>query len=206
MFIAIEGPDGSGKTEVAKRLAAHYRNGGHKVVSTREPGGTIMAEEIRDVLLKPRNEPFSPLTELLLFNAARVQHNNMVLRPARSEGVIVICERYFVSTYVYQCLMGGIPTQLFYDINDACHHLLPDRLIYMDVTAEESVRRQKAVTLDRMDTMFQNREDLITNYATGVQDVTRRYSIPVTYIDTTFRSPAQVADMIITSLRLPFHE
>jgi dTMP kinase len=102
MFISFEGIEGLGKTTQIKRLTAYLNDKGFGVVVTREPGGTQMGEEIRDVLLAHRHEVVTPMTELLLMFAARAQHVATIIKPALKQGSWVLCDRFLDASYAYQ--------------------------------------------------------------------------------------------------------
>jgi dTMP kinase len=102
IFVTFEGGDGSGKTTQLRRLAADLRAAGREVVETREPGGAPGAEEIRRLLLEGASGRWSPISELLLFNAARRDHLERTIRPALTHGAVVLCDRFADSTRVYQ--------------------------------------------------------------------------------------------------------
>ena len=107
LFITLEGGEGAGKSTLAQALDDRLSADGRKVLLTREPGGTAPAEAIRELLLEPgRDWEWTPLTEALLFNAARVEHLERVIRPALNDGTWVICDRFSDSTRAYQ-LAGG---------------------------------------------------------------------------------------------------
>ena len=101
-FIALEGPDGAGKSTQANALRTEITRAGLPVVLTREPGGTSIGEQIRSVVLDQSNCAMLPETEVLLYAAARAQHVGEVLRPALKSGAVVICDRYVDSTFAYQ--------------------------------------------------------------------------------------------------------
>ncbi len=102
MFITLEGPEGSGKTSQLPALAEFLRGKGYDVLVTREPGGTSVGDQIREVLMNMKNVSIVPQTEILLFQAARAQHVAEILRPALDEEKIVICDRFGDSTLAYQ--------------------------------------------------------------------------------------------------------
>lgn len=102
LFITLEGPEGAGKTTNREFLAEHLRQAGHDVVLTREPGGTPLAERIRELLLAPSDETMAVDAELLLMFAARAQHLAQVIRPALARGAVVLCDRFTDATYAYQ--------------------------------------------------------------------------------------------------------
>ena len=107
-FITLEGGEGAGKSTLQQSLAERLRAGGYKVVTTREPGGTPLAEKIRDLTLHPPGDDWSPLAEALLMNAARTDHIEKVIRPALDRGSWVICDRFSDSTLAYQSVLGGV--------------------------------------------------------------------------------------------------
>ncbi|MGE4407942.1 dTMP kinase [Pseudomonas sp.] len=102
LFITLEGPEGAGKSTNREYLAGRLRARGLDVVLTREPGGTPLAERIRELLLTPADEPMAVDTELLLVFAARAQHLAQVIRPALARGAVVLCDRFTDATYAYQ--------------------------------------------------------------------------------------------------------
>nr|WP_252193817.1 dTMP kinase [Pseudomonas sp. TAE6080] len=108
MFITLEGPEGAGKSTNREYLAERLRAEGIEVLLTREPGGTPLAEKIREVLLATGDEVMDPDTELLLVFAARAQHLAQVIRPALARGAVVICDRFTDSTYAYQGAGRGL--------------------------------------------------------------------------------------------------
>ncbi len=112
MFITFEGIEGVGKTTHLKWMAEQLQLSGISVLSTREPGGTPMGEEIRDILLAHRHERVAPLTELLLMFAARAQHVDTVIRPALERGDWVLCDRFIDATYAYQGGGRGVAIDL----------------------------------------------------------------------------------------------
>jgi dTMP kinase len=102
MFITLEGPEGSGKTSQLPALAQYLRDAGYEVVVTREPGGTAVGDQIRDVLMSLKNIAIVPRTEILLFLAARAQHVESLIRPALVADKLVLCDRFSDSTLAYQ--------------------------------------------------------------------------------------------------------
>jgi dTMP kinase len=110
-FIVVEGIDGSGKSTVAARVADALANLGRRVLRTREPGGTLLGEKIRTLLLDAKNSEMVPFTELFLYMASRAQLVDEIIRPSLRDGVDVVCDRYYYSTAAYQGAAGkvGIP-------------------------------------------------------------------------------------------------
>jgi len=113
-FIVVEGIDGSGKSTMAGHVANELRRLGREVLRTREPGGTPISEQIRALLLDPKNSAMVPFAELFLFMASRAQLVDEVIRPSLAKGVDVVCDRYYYSTAAYQGAAGkvGIDTVL----------------------------------------------------------------------------------------------
>ena len=141
-FITFEGGEGAGKTTQVARLAERLRAGGIETVVTREPGGTPLGESIRDVVLGASPEP---VTELLLFAAARAEHVAKVIRPALAHGTWVLCDRFIDSTRVYQGLLGGVPADLIGALEKrTVEPTFPDLTIVLDVPADEGLKRTEA--------------------------------------------------------------
>ncbi|WP_439543878.1 dTMP kinase [Hyphomicrobium sp.] len=141
-FITFEGGEGAGKTTQVARLAERLRAGGIETVITREPGGTPLGESIREVVLGASPEP---VTELLLFAAARAEHVAKVIRPALKHGTWVLCDRFIDSTRVYQGLLGGVPGDLIGAIEmHSVAPTFPDLTFVLDVPAEEGLKRTEA--------------------------------------------------------------
>ncbi|MGX7030066.1 dTMP kinase [Vagococcus zengguangii] len=158
IFITIEGPDGAGKTSVVKRLETLLKNelGADKVVLTREPGGIPIAEEIRKVILDPKNVEMDERTEALLYAAARRQHLVERIIPALNEGKVILCDRFVDSSLAYQGAGRKIGMEPVLSINEfATEGLLPDLTLYLDVDSDtglERIRRgRSADELDRLD-------------------------------------------------------
>ena len=130
--MTVEGPDGAGKTTQLALLAAYLRAQGAEVVVSREPGGTPAGEAIRTILLSPEMT-LGERSELLLYLAARAEHVRMVVRPALSRGAIVLCDRFYDSTLVYQSMVRGLPLETVLQINDfATDGLEPDVTFLFD--------------------------------------------------------------------------
>ena len=144
-FITIEGPEGSGKTTQAERLTQRLRDDGHRVLLTREPGGTRLGEQLRSILLARSDEeqPTDPLTDALLFEAARRHLVRHVVRPAIRDGVTVVCARYADSTLAYQGFGAGVPLATLRAVDAAATDgLVPDRTILLDLPVEEGLARK----------------------------------------------------------------
>jgi dTMP kinase len=150
-FITFEGGEGTGKSTQAKRLAERLEHAGIATLVTREPGGTALGEDIRGLILKDR--PQDPLTELLLFAAARAEHMTAVIRPALDEGTWVISDRFIDSTRVYQGKLYAIEPDLIAQL-ETCTvgHDLPDLTLILDLPPEAGLERAAGRgTLSRYD-------------------------------------------------------
>lgn len=142
MFITIEGPEGSGKTTATNRVVEELIKRGYDVVRTREPGGTPIAEQIRNVILDKQNTAMDPRTEALLYAAARRQHLVEKIWPATKEGKLVICDRYIDSSLAYQGGARGLGIQEIIDINMfATDNTWPDLTILFDIEPEMGLAR-----------------------------------------------------------------
>lgn len=147
-FLSIEGIEGAGKSTLAEALAQHFGARGCEIVLTREPGGTRIGDAIRNVLLSDGKE-MSHRTELLLFEAARAQHVDELIRPALASGAVVICDRYADSSLAYQGHARGFSHSGVQTLNDfATKALKPDVTILLDLPASAGLARQKG--LDRI--------------------------------------------------------
>ena len=142
MFISFEGIDGSGKSTQARLLADRLRALGHETVLTREPGGSDGAEQIRALLVEGGQERWSPETELLLFNAARRDHVERLIRPALDRGAWVVSDRFADSSRVYQGAGGGTPESLIEALDDAVvNGDQPDLTLVFDLPVEVGLDR-----------------------------------------------------------------
>ena len=156
-FITIEGPDGGGKTTQVEQLADHLRARGLDVVLTREPGGTWLGEQLRDVLLGRTGSaaPTDALTDALLFNAARRQLVAEVIDPALSAGRTVLCARYADSTLAYQGYGAGVPLDQLRALDAvATDGLRPDLTILLDLPVEAGLTRKAPGDVNRFEAEF----------------------------------------------------
>ncbi len=143
-FVSFEGPEGSGKTSQIRRLAAFLEAQGYQVVMTREPGGTVIGDQIRQILLAHGNKAMKTRTEVLLFQASRAQHVAELIRPALEQGKIVLCDRFADSTLAYQGFGRGESLEdLQRLIAYATQGLTPHLTLLLDVDVEEGLRRRQ---------------------------------------------------------------
>jgi dTMP kinase len=142
VFITFEGLDGSGKTTQIEKLNDYLIKEGYEVVLTIEPGGSPIGDKIRDILLDPENRGMSSKTELLLFEASRAELVSSVIKPAIDSGKIVICDRFFDSTLVYQGIARNLGIEKVYDMSlYATSGLKPDLTFLLALDAESSEHR-----------------------------------------------------------------
>lgn len=144
MFITFEGPEGSGKTTQIKDLVVYLRAQGYDVVTTREPGGTPISDQVRAVLTNLENTAMHPRTEILLFLSARAQLVEEVIRPQLAAGKVVICDRYADSTLAYQGYGHGYDReQLRQLLQFATGGLWPDLTLLLDLEPVEGLKRKR---------------------------------------------------------------
>ena len=142
MFITLEGPEGSGKTTAVEAAVKALEAKGYQIVRTREPGGTPIAEQIRNVILDKENTKMDPRTEALLYAASRRQHLVEKVWPALKEGKIVICDRYLDSSLAYQGGARSLGVDNILNVNMfATENTFPDLTLLFDITPEEGLKR-----------------------------------------------------------------
>ncbi|CAN7363426.1 MULTISPECIES: dTMP kinase [Pseudomonas] len=145
LFITLEGPEGAGKSTNRDFLAERLRSHGVDVVLTREPGGTPLAERIRELLLAPSDEAMAADTELLLMFAARAQHIAGVIRPALARGQVVLCDRFTDATYAYQGGGRGLPVERIAQLEAFVQgELRPDLTLVFDLPVDVGLSRAAA--------------------------------------------------------------
>lgn len=143
LFVSFEGPEGCGKTTQVRLLTDWLASQGFDVLATREPGGTRIGDQIRQVLLDPEHTEMSPAAEILLFSAARAQIVSQVIRPHLEDGGIVLCDRFADSTLAYQGYGHGLALDDLRVITRfATGGLAPDVTFYLDIPVEEGLQRK----------------------------------------------------------------
>ena len=152
LFIVMEGPDGSGKTTQINLLKEYLEEAGYECLITREPGGTVIGEEIRQLILNPEHKEMSPVTEMLLYAASRAQLVHEVIGPALEEGKIVISDRFVDSSIVYQGIARKLGISTVSAVNAPGIGIYrPDGIFFIDLSEAEGLRRKKEQkNLDRM--------------------------------------------------------
>lgn len=145
LFITLEGPEGAGKSTNRDYLASRLAQRGLEVVLTREPGGTVLAERIRELLLAPAEEPMATDTELLMMFAARAQHIAHVIRPALARGAVVLCDRFTDATYAYQGAGREMSLERIALLENFVQgSLRPDAVLLFDLPVEIGMERASA--------------------------------------------------------------
>lgn len=154
LFLTFEGVEGSGKTTQCQRLAKVLREGGYRVVETREPGGTPFAERIRTILLGSPGgplpaEPIAPECEAYLILACRSQHVARVIQPALTEGAVVLCDRFSDSTFAYQGYGRRLDLRTLHTLNRfATGGLAPDLTLLFDIPVQTGLARRRQAELE----------------------------------------------------------
>ena len=153
-FITFEGTDGAGKTTQIQHLSAELRQAGYDICLTREPGGTPISEQIRDMLLNPDHSEMAATTELLLYAASRAQHVSEVIKPALEAGKIVISSRFADAMVVYQGYGRGLDLERINRLNRiATDGVTPDVTLVLDLPVEIGLQRvrERRGGLDRLE-------------------------------------------------------
>jgi dTMP kinase len=158
-FITIEGGEGAGKSTMMDRVADWLEKAGHRVIRTREPGGTDLAEKLREILLDRNNISLSGRAELLLMFAARAQHLEELIRPALARGDWVLCDRFTDATWAYQGGGRGLPLGEIESLETLVHgDLQPDLTLLLDLPVElglkRAARRSQADRFEQESTLF----------------------------------------------------
>lgn len=153
LFIVMEGPDGSGKTTQINLLEQYLKEAGYECLITREPGGTVIGEEVRELILNPEYKEMSPVTEMLLYAASRAQLVHEVIGPTLEAGKIVISDRFVDSSIVYQGIARNLGISTVAAVNAPGIGIYrPDGIFFIDLSEAEGIRRKKnQKKLDRME-------------------------------------------------------
>ena len=203
MFITFEGIDGSGKSTQITLLKERLEKSGKKVEVFREPGGTMVSERIRELLLDPGVE-IDPFAELLLFSAARAQLVASKIRPALKEGHIVICDRFFDSTTAYQGAgrnLGSIDWMMrFHD--KVTGGLIPDRTYWLSIPVALGLERRRERSGDNQDRMEKTGEAFFHKVVSAYTELARLYPARFLKLDATQPIPSlnqQIWDDLLTN-------
>jgi dTMP kinase len=195
MFVSFEGLDGSGKSTQAERLRARLVAEGHDVVATREPGGTELGEQIRDLVLHGGH--VSPWAEALLYAASRAQHVEEVIRPALGRGASVVCDRYVDSSVAYQGVARGLGLDRVLELNlDAVGGLLPDRTFLLLIDPRQVPERLPG----QHDRLERESDDFHARADAGYRELASRFPERIVALDGT-RPEDDLAEEVYGALR-----
>lgn len=196
MFVTFEGLDGAGKTTQLKLLQYRLEAEGQEVVVTREPGGTELGEQIRDLVL--HGDHVTPWAEALLYAASRAQHVDEVIRPALERGASVLCDRYIDSSAAYQGVARGLGLERVLDLNlVAVNGLLPDRTFLLQLDATEATGR-----LNREQDRLESEGDVFHALAaSGYRDLAERFPDRIVVLDGS-RPAKELAEEVYEALRV----
>ncbi len=186
-LISFEGSEGSGKSTQIARLASHQQSLGREVVATREPGGTEIGEQIRNIIVhNSKGDEMCPETELLLFTAARAQVVREVIAPALMRGAVVLSDRYLDSSTVYQGLARNLAPGPVSTINEfAVGNVMPDLTLVIDVPTEVSLARIRQRASDLPDRMERENIEFYTKVREGYLLLAQQWPERVVVMDGT---------------------
>ena len=174
LFISFEGIDGCGKSTQADLLRSYLESKGEQVELLREPGGTALSEQIREILLNPNNEKMDPSTESILLSASRAQLTREIIIPALERGNVVICDRYADSTLAYQGYGRGINLEWLEKLNEfATAGLKPDITLLVDLPVDEAFNRMQSKSFDRIE---MEGIEFLEKVRSGYLELTDRFS------------------------------
>lgn len=197
IFITFEGPDGAGKTTVLQELLPALKELGPEVVTTREPGGVAIAEDIRSIILNPENTAMDDKTELLLFIAARRQHLKEKILPPLAEGKLLIIDRFIDSSVAYQGYGRGLDVA---DIDWLNHYatdgLKPDLTLYFDIDSEEGLARIARNAHRDVDRLDMEKVDMHQRVRQGYLSILEQEPDRLVKIDASQPLEAVVADAL----------
>ncbi|HPG42977.1 MAG TPA: dTMP kinase [Acholeplasmataceae bacterium] len=180
MFITFEGGEGTGKTTLIQEIAKHFRQS-YQVVTTREPGGSVITEAIRDIILNPKYQGVTPYTEALLLAASRAQHLDEVILPALRQNAIVLCDRFIDSSLAYQAYARNLGFEFVLSINRYAVENLPHLTFYIDLDPQVGLSR--IAHRDKYDRLDQEAFDFHTKVREGYLEVYKRYPERIVKID-----------------------
>ncbi len=180
MFITFEGGEGTGKTTLIKTIAKTLSES-YDVVTSREPGGSTIAEAIREIILDPKYKGVTPYTEALLLAASRAQHLDEVILPALAQGKIVLCDRYLDSSLAYQAYARDLGFKFILSINQYATEHLPNLTFYIDL--DPMVGMSRISNRDKYDRLDQETLDFHNKVREGYLKVASMYPNRVVTID-----------------------
>ena len=165
MFINFEGPDGSGKSTIIQKVYDYLIENNYDVIKTREPGGSPIAEKIRNLILDTENTEMGYRTEALLYAASRAQHVEETILPALNENKIVLCDRFLISSLAYQGVGRNLGIENVRKINEfAINGVFPDFVLFFDVDPITTLKRKSSLdTADRLEKEGNNFHERVYN-------------------------------------------
>ena len=183
-FIALEGPDGSGKSTIINLIGNYMKDRNFEFILTREPGGTLIGEEIRDIIIDNKHTNMGAETEALLFAAARSQHVHERILPALDENKIVLCDRFLLSSLAYQGVGRNLGIERVKMINDfGLRGIYPDLILFFHVNPEITLKRKtNNLGGDRLEKEGNEYHNRVYN---GYMELLKRYPKNVILIDAT---------------------
>jgi dTMP kinase len=197
MFITFEGGEGTGKTTLIKEVA-RILSESYGVTTTREPGGSLITEAIRDIILNPKYEGITPYTEALLLAASRAQHLDEVILPALAQNKIVLCDRYVDSSLAYQAFARNLGVDFILSINRYAVENLPDLTFYIDLDPKIGLERiAHRVKFDRLDS---ETKDFHYNVRNGYLKLVDMYPNRIVLIDGK-RSIEEITQTIVSKIK-----
>jgi len=193
LFITTEGTDGSGKTTQIKLLEGYLKDKGFEVVVTREPGGTSIGEKICSIILDPDNTEMLYITEMMLYASARAQLVGELIKPSLARGMVVICDRFIDSSYVYQGFGRNIDLEVIEKVNSiALDGIMPDVTLFFNIDPGIALaRRIKSTGADRIEQekmdfhrkVYEGYKKLVTKYPDRIKAVESNRSIEEIFLD-----------------------
>ena len=182
MFITLEGCEGVGKSRQIRLLEEYLKQNNKKYYLTREPGGTVVSEQIRNVILDGKNVSMTDECEALLYAAARVQLLKEVVKPKLDNGELVLCDRYIDSTFAYQGYARGLSLEFIEKINDyAIKNFMPDYTIFLNLSPKDAFIRKGGV--DKGDRLELSGIDFHNKVYAGYLDLANKYKERFIVID-----------------------
>lgn len=201
IFITLEGGEGAGKTTAIRLLQQSLEACGKQVMVTREPGGILIAERIREVILDTKHTAMDARTEALLYTAARRQHLAEKVLPALERGEVIICDRFVDSSLVYQGYARGLGMDAVWEINQfAIQDVMPDLTFWLDIDPEAGLARIAANRAEEINRLDQEKLPFHMKVREGYQILAERDHQRIVRIDAE-QSPQQIVDQMIENLR-----
>src|SRR5574344_860360 len=205
MFITFEGGEGSGKSTAIRKIVAQLEKEGYEVVLTREPGGTSISEEIRNVILDKKNTDMDPRTEALLYAASRRQHIVQKILPALKAGKIVICDRYLDSSLAYQGGARGLGIDNVLAMNlFATEGLEPDLTLFFDIKPEIGLARIAANSGREVNRLDVEKLSFHNQVRSAFQELAKRFPKRYFTIDAS-QSPDEVYQAALAEIEARLH-